>query len=147
MRTAPCIALLLALVACDSAGGPSAETAADSTVVARITRAPENGEVQIIRTVANGGVYAFEPARVTVEPGDVVRFVHTSHQPESIAFLRDGLGENAIAFLEDAGAMNAVLLTRPGQIYDMSFVDAPPGQYGFISTTHPGIGGVVIVQD
>ncbi len=147
MKVAVVFALLIAVAACDRETAPSGETAADSSVVARITRGADSGEVHIIRVVANGGEYAFEPDALTVESGDVVRFVHTSHQPESIAFLAGATESPTADFLREAGALDAVLLTRPGQVYDVSFAEAPPGRYAFTSTTHPEMAGAVVVRD
>ncbi|HET7273836.1 MAG TPA: plastocyanin/azurin family copper-binding protein [Longimicrobiaceae bacterium] len=133
---------------CGDRSGSAPAVAADSTLLGRITRPAENGQVHLVRIVGRAPDYAFEPAEIRIEQGDVVRFVHTGYQPESVAFLWRQSSPAAAEFLQTAGVTDGILLTSPGQIYDVDFDGAPPGLYQFMSTTHPAMTGVVeVVED
>jgi len=95
-----------------------------------------------------GGEPAFEPAEVRVRRGDVVRFVLAAPRPESVAFDTAGLPAAAADFVRRSGLLHGPLLTRVGDVYDVSFRDAPPGRYLFLSVPHAGRGmrGAVVVE-
>jgi len=127
--------LALLLAACGKGGdAPAAEGGA--------------GEVHLVRMVAQGDRYAFDPAEVRVRPGDRVRFVLVGNQPESIVFDTAGTPAGVAAFLRERDLLRGVLLTRPGQEYEASFGDAPPGRYPFFSIPHAphGMRGAVVVE-
>ena len=56
--------------------------------------AQEVHEVEIIGDRAEGR-FRFDPARITVAPGDLVRFVVRSGQPHSVVFDSSGLASNS----------------------------------------------------
>jgi plastocyanin len=143
--------LLLGLVGCgreDAAREGNREPAGAGTV-ALTAPAPDRGAVHIVRLVARGDHFAFEPAEVTVRAGDVVRFVQTGHLPESVAFDPAAAPEGGAAVLEGQSALQGPLLTEPGVFFDVSFGDAPAGEYRFFSVPHRELGmqGRIVVQE
>lgn len=118
-------------------------------VLERITRRPDQGAVHLVRLVQRADVYAFDPDRIAIRSGDVVRFVTSGGQPESIAFDADTAAPEAAAFIRAHDLHLGALLTVPGEAYDVAFVDAPPGDYPFLSRPHVGHGmrGVVTVAE
>ena len=140
------LALLLAAACAEPEEAPPA-TPTD-TLLSRIAAPVEEGRAVLVRMIAEGDRYAFDPAEVTVRPGDVVRFVLTGSQPESVAFDTTGLSPAGVEFLRGRGLLRGTLLTRPGQVYEASFRDAPPGRYLFFSVPHAasGMRGAVVVE-
>ncbi|MEX2583539.1 MAG: plastocyanin/azurin family copper-binding protein [Gemmatimonadota bacterium] len=114
----------------------------------RITMAADAGDVHQIRLVQRGDRYAFEPAEVVLPPGDVVRFVMTGSQPESVAFDTADVTPEVADFIRRNQLHLGVLLTDAGQTHDVPFTDAPPGRYPFVSLPHGtrGMRGSVLIQ-
>lgn len=152
MRRRALLAALLLTAACsdapDEAPAAGAPAAPDTGVLARISRPVEGGGLHLVRLVARGSAYAFDPAEVRVRPGDVVRFVLAHPQPEAIAFDTLAADSTARRYLAASDLMHGTLLTQPGQVYDVRFGDAPAGRYPFFSVPHAGEGmtGVVVVE-
>lgn len=141
--------LLMLAPACDrESPGPVTEGADTTSLYARLTESPRGGRVHLVRMVVQGDTAAFEPAEIHASPGDVVRFVMAGSRPETIAFTAEGLTAGAAAFIRDGGLSHGELLTRAGQVYDVSFRDAPPGRYPFHSVPHldRGMRGIVVVE-
>jgi plastocyanin len=69
-------------------------------------------------------------------------------QPESIAFDTAAVAPDGVEFVLARRLQRGPLLTRPGQLYEISFRDAPPGRYPFRSVPHGSLGmrGVVVVE-
>lgn len=133
--------LFLAAAACDRPGLMVEEPpGSGSEILERITRPGEGGEVHLVRLVQRGDSYAFDPAEVTIAPGEIVRFVMTGSQPESIAFDPATASPEIAQFIRANQLDRGVLLTDPGQAYDVSFRDAPAGTYPFQSVPHGGTG-------
>lgn len=147
LATALLIALLLTGCSDELSFQPASGDVA-SAPLESITRPAEQGDVHLVRMVQRGDLYAFEPAELTVSTGDVVRFVMTGSQPESVVFDPAATGPQIGDFVRAQGLHRGVLLTDSGQSYDVSFLDAPPGRYPFVSLPHAdrGMRGAVIVE-
>lgn len=142
------IALVLAIVtAC--ADPPSGGAADDDLASGGAESVAGSGEgtVHRVTLVARLDEYSFVPAEVVVREGEVVRFVHTGHRPESVAFVRASLPVGGEAFLGEQGALDGPLLTAPGDSFEVSFRGAPAGDYAFVSVPHRerGMRGVIRV--
>jgi len=148
--TAMTFGLLLGVLGgCDRGETPGEEpAAAGAGTVALTAPAPGRGAVHIVRLVARGDQYAFEPAELTVRQGEVVRFVQTGHQPETVAFDGTAAPEGGTEFLHSHDLLYGPLLTEPGVFFDVAFSDAPPGDYLFFSVPHreQGMQGRVTVE-
>lgn len=97
--------------------------------------------------------FAFEPAEVTVRPGDVVRFVQASSSPHNVEFAEtpDGtkLGDEYVVPVEEIGTRAANFppsrlgpyLTEEGETYEFVVTDAfAAGEYRYLCTPHEEMG-------
>ena len=81
----------LAVLAGGCAGEPEPTPEVQgSEILDRITRPTDGGAVHLVRLVQRGDAYAFDPSDIAIASGDVVRFVMTGSQPESVAFSPEG---------------------------------------------------------
>lgn len=147
-RSAIAFGLALLTTACSEPAADDQYSELPPAIVDRITRPGEGGAVHLVRIIQRGEIYEFQPNRIAIPSGDVVRFVHAGIQPESIAFDTIAATPKAAAdFIRSRSLHFGVLLVEPGQAYDVSFVDAPPGVYPFVSRPHAerGMRGVVVV--
>lgn len=148
----PALFLLVCFVlpACGRAEAPLERDSEPAGAAAEALFAPaaSGGTTHLVRLVARGDQYGFDPPELRVRPGDVVRFVHTGYQPESVAFDADAATPEAGEFLRRHALDAGPLLIQPGAVYDVSFRDAPPGVYPFYSVPHRefGMAGRVIVE-
>ncbi|HET7274836.1 MAG TPA: plastocyanin/azurin family copper-binding protein [Longimicrobiaceae bacterium] len=124
--------------------------ASDEAVVAEKTSptatqepatAPVTGEIIEVKMVTEGADNYFEPANVTAEPGDVVRFTMVSgvHNVSFPAAENPGADELPAA---------SPYLQMAGQTYDV-VVDMEPGVYNFQCDPHAimGMKGTLTVQE
>lgn len=100
------------------------------------TRRPPAGQVVIVRTVEISATsFKFQPADITVRPGDTVRFVQTSTMPHNVEFTKtpaqSKLGTAKV------GPYLAVSNQKYDVVIDGRF---PSGQYKYICTPHVSLG-------
>jgi plastocyanin len=128
-----------------TADAESADRASDALTAP----AASAGAVHFVRLIARGDHYAFDPSELSLRSGDVVRFIQTGHQPESVAFDPIGATPEARDFMLRHGLVSGPLLTDPGAYFDVAFEDAPPGEYPFLSASHREFGmvGRVTVEE
>jgi plastocyanin len=107
----------------------SASAAAQATHVVRLIADPSKDD------------YRFEPAALTVSPGDVVVFRVASGAPHSVVFEGEGLSPGVRGAINTAlpnrsGELSSQLLTAAGK--DLRFVvpQIPPGTYRFYCLPH-----------
>mgnify|MGYP001566005330 FL=1 len=101
------------------------------------------GRLVIVKMVElSAASYRYQPATVTVNPGDTVRFVQTSAMPHNVEFTKTPSGAKL------GSAKMGPYLTAPGQTYDV-VIDSrfPGGQYRYMCTPHFALGmlGVLVV--
>lgn len=106
-------------------------------------RSTPAGRVVIVKTVeVSATSYRFDPAEVTVLPGDTVRFVQTSTMPHNVEFTKSPKGSKL------GTAKVGPYLVAPNQTYDVP-IDARflAGQYQFVCTPHAilGMKGIIVV--
>lgn len=79
--------------------------------------------------------YAFEPAELTVHPGDTVRFVQTGAMPHNVQFTKSPAGSSL------GGAQMGPFLTTLGQTYQL-VIDGRfgAGAHEFVCTPHVSMG-------
>lgn len=145
LRTATLLAALPLAAAC---GSPSAEGASAAAggepalPLAQLGTASGEGAVHLVRVEQEGARYRFAPAELTIRQGDILRFVQTGRQPETIVW---DAAHGAIPSLEQA---QSPLLVEPGDVWEVNFREVPPGRYHFHSLPHRSFGmeGAVIVR-
>jgi len=104
----------------------------------RPSPAPVTHEVKMVH---ENGAYRFDPAQLTVKPGDQVRFVMVSGAPHNVAFEVDKLSEAAKSRLatnmpDQISPLAGPLLTREGESYTISFAGLAPGIYPYFCMPH-----------
>jgi plastocyanin len=106
-----------------------------------------------VRMVVEGQSYRFEPAALTIHPGDRVRFTSASGGPHNVSFDPSKVPDAAEAALS-AGMPNQIqplwgpLLIEPNSSYTVSFEGVPAGSYEFFCMPHMAMGmhGTITVR-
>lgn len=116
--------------------------------------------VHTVRMIVDGTVSKFDPATLTIRPGDQVRFVNVSGGPHNVSFDPATLPAGMQPVLEKAMAdqiqpLWGKLVAGANEAYTISFAGAKPGRYPFFCVPHmydhrgnaaAGMKGVIIVQ-
>jgi plastocyanin len=94
-----------------------------------------------IKLGSDKGMLAFEPAKLTVKPGDTIQWVNNKVPPHNVVF---DAGQNPAKSADLAKALShKQLMMSPGQITETTFpADAAPGTYTFYCEPHRGAGMV-----
>ncbi len=106
-----------------------------------------------VRMLGDERGYRFEPAQLTVAPGDRVTFVLVSGAPHNVQFDETSVPAAARAALA-AGMPDAPtelmgpMLATDGQTYTVSFAGVPPGTYKYLCTPHAAMNmaGTIVVR-
>jgi plastocyanin len=85
--------------------------------------------------------YRFEPAELSVKPGDVLVFRVAAGAPHSVVFEPAGLSSATIVALNSAmpertGQLSSPLLTATGKEYRMVVPEIPAGRYSYYCLPH-----------
>ena len=136
-----------------SAAAPSAAAPAGSTASATVAPAPATGKTDTIKMVGDEKGYRFEPANLTIKPGDAVAFTVVDGGPHNVAFdpatvpadSKDQLNANMQGQISE---LSSPMLMNPGETYVISFGNIKPGTYPFHCTPHLSMGmkGTITVQ-
>lgn len=148
MSRVVCWALLFVLAGCGRGDPPADADRQTPGAGALSAPAPGDGAVHIVRLVARGDQYGFEPEEVRIREGEVVRFVQTGYQAESVAFDLEAAPAGSMEVLAGHDVLHGPLLTEPGVFFDVVFDGAPPGTYPFFSVANRdrGMQGRVVVE-
>ena len=126
------------------AGGAAAGTA---------TAAAPTGTIHTVNMVLENGAYKYDPAEITVAPGDGIRYVMVSGGPHNVHFDSLQAGQPAYAQLNanipnKMGDLMSNYLTNPGEETVVSFTNVPAGRYPYVCDPHAAMNmrGVVTVQ-
>ncbi|GAB1543206.1 hypothetical protein NUACC21_58800 [Scytonema sp. NUACC21] len=100
-----------------------------------------------VKLGSDKGMLAFEPSKLTVKPGDTIKWVNNKVPPHNVVF---DAAKNPAKSADLAKSLShKKLLMNPGQDYETTFpADAAPGEYTFYCEPHRGAGmvGKVTVQ-
>lgn len=114
------------------------------TGVAAQTDTATEEDVVVVKMVDKSATeFAFEPATVTVSPGQTIRFVQEGVQPHNVEF-RDPPPE---ASLDDV--LMGPFLVQRGQTYEVIVDDRfIEGSYPYVCTPHEAMGmkGTIVVE-
>lgn len=91
---------------------------------------PAAAETVTIKMGSDSGLLAFDPANVTIKPGDTVKFVNNKLPPHNVVFS------------SDAVTSHKALMLAPGESFDVSFDGVAPGTYDYYCEPHRGAGMV-----
>jgi plastocyanin len=100
-----------------------------------------SAETYTIKLGSDKGMLAFEPAKLTIKPGDTIKWVNNKVPPHNVVF--DG-AKNAAKSADLAKALShKQLMMNPGQAIETTFpADAAAGDYTFYCEPHRGAGMV-----
>ncbi|BAZ14824.1 plastocyanin [Calothrix sp. NIES-4071] len=100
-----------------------------------------SAETVTIKLGSDKGMLAFEPAKVTIKPGDTIKWVNNKVPPHNVVF---DATKNAAKSADFAKALShKQLMMSPGQSTETTFpADAPAGDYTFYCEPHRGAGMV-----
>jgi plastocyanin len=100
-----------------------------------------SAETYTVKLGTDKGMLAFEPAKLTIKPGDTIKWVNNKLPPHNVVF--DG-AKNAAKSADFAKALSQKkLMMSPGQATETTFpADAPDGDYTFYCEPHRGAGMV-----
>lgn len=122
-------------VAADSAAGAAGQSAS----TARKTHE--------IKMIGDAQGYRFEPAALTINVGDAVRWTLVSGPPHNVTFWKDSIPPGAAAPLqsnmpETTAPLMGPMKMAPGESYTVSFAAVPDGRYGYYCVPHLALGMV-----
>jgi len=140
-----------AVVACggdkkSAASQAEAATPAPASESAITPAAEPAGAVVEVKMTGNGtSVAAFEPNKLTIKTGTIVRFINVSGGPHNIAFYGDSVPKGGADALKKGmpnamGDLMGPFLTQPNEKYDVSFAGAPAGIYKGYCLPHVALG-------
>jgi plastocyanin len=163
VRNLLAIALSSALLA-SACGGNSREGAAVPDVGGTSAPAPSSpssttptpsasGRVVDVQMLGDASGYRFQPATITIKPGDTVRWTNVSGGPHNVTFWTDSIPAGAVSPLQagmpqQTAQLSGPLLTAPNATYTVSFAGVPAGTYKYYCTPHLALGmkATIIIQ-
>ena len=109
--------------------------------------------VHEVKMIMQGEAARFDPATLTIHPGDRVRFVVVSGAPHNVSFdpgkVPADVGRAlAAAMPNQMRPLSGPLLLNAGDSYTISFAGVKPGRYEFFCLPHVGMQmkGTVVVR-
>lgn len=106
-----------------------------------LSAAPANAADYEVKMGSDSGLLVFEPAELTVQPGDTVTWVNNKMAPHNVVFDAKGIpgGDKSLA----AKISHNQLTFAPGESYSTTFTeDMPAGDYTYYCSPHRGAGMV-----
>jgi len=100
-----------------------------------------------VKMGSDSGLLIFEPAKLTVQPGDTVTWVNNKMAPHNVIFDANQVptGDKSLA----DKISHSQLTFAPGENYSTTFTaDMPAGDYGYYCAPHRGAGmvGTITVE-
>lgn len=154
------VALLSGVVILGACGGgetPATDTAttpaATPAPTGAVSMAPITGTTHEVRMVLEGTTYKYDPANITVKPGDGIKFIMVSGAPHNVAFdpaaipadMKDQLWAN----MPNSVDGQSPILSEPNAEWTLSLGNIKPGKYPFYCTPHLAMNmkGEITVQE
>jgi plastocyanin len=134
----------------DSAGAATATPAGGSAAAP----ATGTGTVHEVKMLGDAQGYRFDPANITIKPGDTVKWTMVSGGPHNVAFdpAAGAVSANkaaiSAAMPNQQGELSSPMFTQPNETYQMTFANVPAGTYDYHCTPHLAMNmkGQVTVQ-
>jgi len=131
-----------------AAGTTDTATAAAPAPDAGTAAAPATGTgtVHTVNMVGDAQGYRFEPATLTIKPGDTVKWVMVSGGPHNVAFdpanpaVAAAKAQLVAAMPNQAGELSSPMFTQPNEEYSVVFANVPAGTYEYNCTPHLAMG-------
>jgi plastocyanin len=102
---------------------------------------PAAAETYTVKMGTDSGLLKFDPAELTIKPGDTVKWVNNKLAPHNVVFDSTKVAET---FADKANHKG--MLFQPGESFETNFSDA--GEYPYYCEPHRGAGmvGKITVQ-
>ena len=111
------------------------------------------GKTWDVKMLGDASGYRFDPAALTIQRGDGVRWTVVSGPPHNVTFWPDSIptgaqGQLAANMPQASSLLTSALFAGVGQTYTVSFAGVPPGAYHYYCTPHLALGmkGAIVVQ-
>lgn len=159
------LALALGAVILTACGGgeQSATPATDSAAVSQpaatpapaagaVSAAPITGTTHEVKMVGDATGYRYEPANITVKPGDGIKFIMVSGGPHNVAFdpatVPAAAKDQLFANMPNSTDGSSPMMINPNETWTLSLGNIAPGEYPYHCTPHLAMGmkGVITVQ-
>ncbi len=95
-------------------------------------------EVHQVKLGSDKGMLVFDPAKLTIKPGDTVEWVNNKVPPHNVVF--DAANNPTKSADVAKGLSHKQLLMTPGQAIKSTFSDVPAGEYTYYCEPHRGAG-------
>lgn len=137
-----------ALVAVAAGFGGAVPAGAPAAPARSTVAAPKTVEIQMIGDATG---YRFAPAKVTIQPGDRVKFTLVSGPPHNVVFWADSIPKGAAAKLAKAmpnavGPLTGPFFMQLGDSYVVSFAGVPAGKYHYYCAPHLALGMAATIE-
>lgn len=112
-----------------------------------VMASPASADTVTVKMGADNGMLAFQPAKVTIKPGDTVKWVNNKVPPHNVVF--DSAKNPAKSADLAKSLSHKALVMKPGDEVSVTFAaDAAPGEYTYYCEPHRGAGmvGTIVVQ-
>jgi plastocyanin len=136
-----------------AAATPTPAPGAAAPAAGAVAKVAPTGATVDIKMVGDDKGYRFEPASVTIKPGDAVRFTMVSGGPHNVAFDPSTVPADSKAQLDanmdqKISELSSPMMMNPNETYTISFGGVKPGVYPFHCTPHLAMGmkGTITVQ-
>lgn len=138
-RVGVLLSTLLLLTGCDVLGG-GATIELDNEDV----QLPRGADLHEVTISGAGARDSLDPATISAEVGDAVRFTVADRRTHALAFEPDSLSQPIREFLERTAQLRGPPLVNEGSAWVVSLADAPAGRYPFICRSHDERGVVAV---
>lgn len=128
----------------DTAAATPAPEVTPAAATGTATAAPITGTTHTVNMVGDDKGYRFEPATLTVAPGDGISFVMVSGGPHNVAFDAATIPEAVKAQLQanmpNSADFSSPMMMNANETWTVSMGNIPAGTYGIICTPHLAMG-------
>lgn len=143
---------VFALAACGGGGDQDTQSTPAATPAATTPPAsgpaPITGTTHVVQMVVTAaGEYRFEPAAITIQSGDGIRFDAVSGFPHNVAFDAGQFASNAAGksalmanMTQQMAELMGPMMNTAGESYTISFGNVPAGTYEANCTPHLAMG-------
>lgn len=125
------------------------DTSSDSSEGNENEAKADVGKVHEVKMIGDENGFYYDPDKLTIEKGDMVRWVHVSGAPHNVSFKDQELPDGAKKILKNNEKFESDYYHVPGQKFELHFSDEyPTGDYNYVCVPHEasGMTGVVTVE-
>lgn len=106
---------------------------------------PTLAETYTVKMGTDKGLLQFQPHKLTIKPGDTVRWVVNTVPPHNVVFDAKGVPNGDRSLAKELS--HSKLLLSPGKSYEITFpTDVPVGTYKYYCQPHRGAGMSGIIE-